>query len=98
MILTTKLIYISIYQASPIIVASDVIKTTTFYNLQTSVYYMDCIDLFYMFYMQINKPHLPLASGEISFTTGVIIIASSFIVVLYRFIPFYIDIFQDEIH
>nr|AIT11912.1 flavone prenyltransferase [Glycyrrhiza uralensis] len=32
---------------------------------------------------KINKPHLPLASGEISFTTGVIIIASSFIVSLW---------------
>ncbi|RDX91212.1 Glycinol 4-dimethylallyltransferase, partial [Mucuna pruriens] len=35
---------------------------------------------------KINKPYLPLASGQISFTTGVIIAASCLILVSYKFV------------
>lgn len=44
--------------------------------------------------LQINKPYLPLASGEYSFATGVIIVASFSILVLYRFIPFSVIFFK----
>jgi len=37
---------------------------------------------------QINKPYLPLASGEYSFGTGVAIVASFSILVPYRLLPF----------
>ncbi|RDX96281.1 Glycinol 4-dimethylallyltransferase, partial [Mucuna pruriens] len=47
---------------------------------------------------KINKPYLPLASGQISFTTGVIIVASSLILVPYKFILFYNIIFYDELN
>ncbi|RDX96280.1 Glycinol 4-dimethylallyltransferase, partial [Mucuna pruriens] len=43
---------------------------------------------------KINKPHLPLASGQLSFTTGVIIVASSVILVSYKLILFYNNIFK----
>ncbi|OIW01413.1 hypothetical protein TanjilG_25709 [Lupinus angustifolius] len=33
--------------------------------------------------LQINKPYLPLVSGELSFNNGVIIVASSFILVFW---------------
>ncbi|RDY13425.1 Glycinol 4-dimethylallyltransferase, partial [Mucuna pruriens] len=42
---------------------------------------------------KINKPYLPLASGKLSFTTGVFIVASSAILVPYIFIPFNNNIF-----
>ncbi|PNX96134.1 homogentisate phytyltransferase chloroplastic-like, partial [Trifolium pratense] len=38
---------------------------------------------------KINKPYLPLASGEYSISTGAIIVVSSAILVPYRFIPFF---------
>lgn len=44
--------------------------------------------------LQINKPYLPLASGEYSFATGAIIVASFSILVPYRFIPFSVKFFK----
>lgn len=44
--------------------------------------------------LQINKPYLPLASGEYSFATGAIIVASFSILVPYRFFPFPVIYFK----
>jgi len=77
-------------------------KHTSFYILHIIPrnYHMVCviIDLCCMFLLQINKPYLPLASGEYSFATGAIIVVSSSILVPYRFIPFFTDILQDELY
>ena len=98
------LVYIFIYQASRIFAVSDMWsrKHTSFYILHIIPrnYHMVCviIDLCCMFLLQINKPYLPLASGEYSFATGAIIVVSSSILVPYRFIPFFTDILQDELY
>jgi len=49
-------------------------------------------------FFQINKPYLPLASGEYSFGTGVAIVASFSILVPHRFVPFFNDICQDKMY
>lgn len=46
--------------------------------------------------LQINKPFLPLVSGNLSITNAVFIVASSAILVPYRSIPFYNNIFQSK--
>lgn len=61
-------------------------------------YYSEELSYGLCYLLQINKPYLPLASGEYSFATGAIIVVSSSILVPYRFIPFFTDILQDELY
>nr|AFK48782.1 unknown [Lotus japonicus] len=61
-------------------------------NLTMSIYVNGVNQLFDVEIDKINKPYLPLASGELSYTTGVIIVALFLIMVPYRFI-FYAMIF-----
>ncbi|KHN24641.1 Homogentisate phytyltransferase 1, chloroplastic [Glycine soja] len=55
-------------------------------QLFMSIYMNGVNQLFDVEIDKINKPHLPLASGQLSFRTGAIIVASCLTLVRYKFI------------